>query len=174
MLDEAPSGAGAVHEHDRELGREDAPARRRRRPVADWGGDEVFARAAPRRRFGDEARPDAAPAGPSVGSGPQGTLVPSAHRRRAPRALHERVGPRPERIAAWAFALGVVLVLVAVVTASAATSPGDRTLKRGMHGRDVRHLQLRLIHGGFLHAHATGAFRPLTRARSGPISDRAV
>jgi hypothetical protein len=32
------------------------------------------------------------------------------------RAVHERVGPRPDRIAAWAFALGLLLILIAIVT----------------------------------------------------------
>ena len=39
-------------------------------------------------------------------------------RRRPPRTVHERLGPRPDRIAAWAFALGVLLILIAVATAS--------------------------------------------------------
>jgi hypothetical protein len=32
------------------------------------------------------------------------------------RAVHERVGPRPDRIAAWAFALGLLLILIAILT----------------------------------------------------------
>jgi hypothetical protein len=42
-------------------------------------------------------------------------------RRRPPRTVHERVGARPERIAAWAFALGLILILIAVATAHATT-----------------------------------------------------
>jgi hypothetical protein len=38
--------------------------------------------------------------------------------RRPPRTVHERLGPRPDRIAAWAFALGLLLILIAVATAS--------------------------------------------------------
>jgi hypothetical protein len=34
------------------------------------------------------------------------------------RAVHERVGPRPDRIAAWAFALGLLLILIAIATAN--------------------------------------------------------
>jgi len=41
--------------------------------------------------------------------------------RRPPRTVHERVGARPERIAAWAFALGLLLILIAVATAHATT-----------------------------------------------------
>jgi hypothetical protein len=37
---------------------------------------------------------------------------------RRSRTIHERLGPRPDRIAAWAFALGILLILIAVATAS--------------------------------------------------------
>jgi hypothetical protein len=40
----------------------------------------------------------------------------SAPARRRP--VHERVGPRPDRIAAWAFALGILLILIAIATAN--------------------------------------------------------
>jgi hypothetical protein len=46
---------------------------------------------------------------------------PARARRRPPRTVHERLGARPERIAAWAFALGLLLILIAVATANAAT-----------------------------------------------------
>ncbi len=51
-----------------------------------------------------EAADDAIPGGPT-------------RRRRPPRPVHERVGASPDRLAAWAFALGLVLILIAVVTA---------------------------------------------------------
>jgi hypothetical protein len=38
--------------------------------------------------------------------------------RRPPRTVGERLGARPDRVAAWAFALGLVLILVAILTAS--------------------------------------------------------
>ncbi len=44
-------------------------------------------------------------------------------RRRPPRTLDERVGTRPDRLAAWAFALGLLLILLAVATADAAVFP---------------------------------------------------
>jgi hypothetical protein len=47
--------------------------------------------------------------------------TPARARRRPPRTVHERLGPRPERIAAWAFVLGLLLILIAVATANAAT-----------------------------------------------------
>jgi len=47
--------------------------------------------------------------------------TPARARRRPPRTVHDRVGARPERIAAWAFALGLLLILIAVATAHATT-----------------------------------------------------
>ena len=38
--------------------------------------------------------------------------------RRPSRTMHERLGPRPDRIAAWAFALGILLILIAIATAN--------------------------------------------------------
>lgn len=46
--------------------------------------------------------------------------VESRRRRPAP-SLDDRIGHRPDRIAAWAFALGLLLILIAVATANAAT-----------------------------------------------------
>jgi hypothetical protein len=43
---------------------------------------------------------------------------PARARHRPPRSLHERLGPRPERIAGWAFALGMLLILIAILTAN--------------------------------------------------------
>ena len=40
----------------------------------------------------------------------------AARTRRPPRTVHERLGPRPERIAAWAFALGLLLIFIAIAT----------------------------------------------------------
>ena len=47
------------------------------------------------------------------------SLVP-AERRRPPRTPAEWIGPRPERIVAWAVILGLLLILVAISTADAA------------------------------------------------------
>ena len=57
-------------------------------------------------------RPDGAPRPLS--------LVP-AERRRPRRTPVEWIGPRPERIVAWAFVLGLLLILIAISTADAAT-----------------------------------------------------
>jgi hypothetical protein len=47
-------------------------------------------------------------------------LAPAARRRPA-RTPAEWIGPRPERIVGWAFALGLLLILIAISTADAAT-----------------------------------------------------
>ena len=49
------------------------------------------------------------------GAGPGSYYRPS-ERRRPPRTVHERLGPRPDRIAAWACALGLLLILIAILT----------------------------------------------------------
>ncbi len=159
--------------------RDDHPGFERRRPVADWGGDDLFNHV-PRRRFtrtgvgAHTRRPSASPitshqlrrntdfaaAAPLRGAEPRGAGEPDVitlsnlhavvepslirvyepegrigdaalrpvadgsaarERRRARRRVDERVGPRPDRIAALAFVLGLLLVLLAVATADAAT-----------------------------------------------------
>src|SRR5215207_6694016 len=83
---------------------------------------------APDARGAIEPPPERAPNGrrTTVITGrPEGTpralsLVP-AERRRPPRTPAEWIGPRPERIVAWAFALGLLLILIAITTADAAT-----------------------------------------------------
>jgi hypothetical protein len=47
--------------------------------------------------------------------------VVRSERRRPPRTPAEWIGPRPERIVGWAFALGLLLILIAITTADAAT-----------------------------------------------------
>jgi hypothetical protein len=47
--------------------------------------------------------------------------VAPSERRRPPRTPAEWIGPRPDRIVAWAFVLGLLLILVAISTADAAT-----------------------------------------------------
>jgi hypothetical protein len=114
-----------------------------------WGGDEPFAEpeqpsvadelAARAEAFDqaygstevDEAgaplvRADAVVRGGQAGrrtvkiGGRPGELQTSTVRRRPPRTASERLGARPDRLAAWAFALGLLLSLIAVATANAA------------------------------------------------------
>jgi hypothetical protein len=189
-----------VYDRESEFPHDEARSARRRRPVADWGGDELFTRM-PRRRPAHSgsrtrrfARPedDVAPAvpleelGPSEpapaeaeppradferqaeheppteereprrsaaaervaersgypapASRPSAGGVPgrrtvvigrtgrpesphadapftSVSRRRPPRTVAERLGGQPERIVSWAFALGLILILIAIATA---------------------------------------------------------
>jgi hypothetical protein len=42
-------------------------------------------------------------------------------RRRPPRTVSERLGPRPDRVALYALLLAVVLIITAVATADAST-----------------------------------------------------
>jgi hypothetical protein len=115
-----------------------------------WGGDEPFAEpdepsaagelAARAEAFDqaygstevDEAgalvsaRADAVVRGGQAGrrtvkiGGRPGELQASPVRRRPPRTASERLGARPDRVAAWAFVLGILLILIAVATANAA------------------------------------------------------
>jgi hypothetical protein len=86
-----------------------------------------------------------------------------ARRRSAPRVA-ERAAHRPDRIAMWAVLLGLALVLVAVTSANAATSLGDRTLHVPMKGRDVRVLQQELVDLGLLSTSPTAYYGRLTRS----------
>ena len=80
-----------------------------------------------------DARP-AAPARPGTGVPGRRTVTIRGHgaepypqrradgsRRPRPERRHERAGFRPDRAALWAFLLGVMLILVAVASAHAAT-----------------------------------------------------
>jgi len=55
------------------------------------------------------------------GDAPRPLPTVRAERRRAARTPADWIGPRPERIVAWAFALGLLLILIAISTADAAT-----------------------------------------------------
>jgi hypothetical protein len=57
-----------------------------------------------------------------IGGRPEGSLEAARfHRehgsRRPPRTAHERIGTRPDRLAMWAVALGMLLILIAILTA---------------------------------------------------------
>jgi hypothetical protein len=55
------------------------------------------------------------------GGAPRPLPTVRAERHRPARTAAEWIGPRPERIVAWAFALGLILILIAISTADAAT-----------------------------------------------------
>jgi hypothetical protein len=187
-----------LYDRESEFTHDEARSARRRRPVADWGGDELFTRTPRRRsvhtdrtrrfaRLEDDVAPampldELAPAEPeaaepeppladferqaeheppteereprrsvaaervaerghpapadrpSAGGVPgRRTVVigrsgrpefphpeapfASVSRRRPQRTVAERIGAQPERIVAWAFALGLILILIAILTA---------------------------------------------------------
>jgi hypothetical protein len=89
--------------------------------AAGEGGDEVFV-------GGDDGRPASYVRGGQpgrrtvkIGGRPGERPLPLDRppRRRPPKTVGERVGARPDRVAMWAFALGLVLILIAVATAQA-------------------------------------------------------
>lgn len=101
------SPAQPVYDHER------AP----RRPAPDWGGDDLFD-ASPRRRFA--RAPVEPPAEAPVATvdridPPSVRPAPARHRHR-PSTLEQRIHARPDRLAAWAFALCVFLIVVALAT----------------------------------------------------------
>lgn len=118
--------------------------RPRRRPAPDWGGDELFD-AVPRRRFArvDEAHPAEVEAEPEldapvpvrhlrvVEDAELVSLAPPARRtvtitghpgrsasleRPRARSMEQRIHARPASFAGWAFALGLLLIVIAIAT----------------------------------------------------------
>src|SRR5215218_1974237 len=99
----------------------EGPARRRRRPVEDWGASDLF----------EPRKPEPAPEPEVVADGRRtirihgrpgelseiAPFTSSARRRRPPRTVEERLAGNPTRIIAWAFLLGLLLILIAVLTA---------------------------------------------------------
>jgi hypothetical protein len=80
--------------------------------LSDWAGEPPERAPNGRRTTLITGRPDGAPRPLS--------LAP-AERRRPRRTPAELIGARPERIVAWAFVLGLLLILIAISTADAAT-----------------------------------------------------
>ena len=127
-IEEAPPG-------EEFASREDA-LQARRQHDAVWAGDEPFAEPEPVVEDGAPAEPvGEAVDEPDVGfasvvrggvegrrtvkiGGRPAEFHSAPSRRRPPRTVHERLGPRPDRIAAWAFALGLLLILIAIATAN--------------------------------------------------------
>ncbi len=115
---------------DETFGSRDEAIRARRAHDALWGGDEPFAatgRDEPRAAAIEvEAVESVEPVEQSRGGvagrrtvkigGRPGELYSPSERRRPSRTVHERLGPRPDRIAAWACALGMLLILIAILT----------------------------------------------------------
>jgi hypothetical protein len=109
LVDEAPPAADPQYTQSADS--QPAP------DVAEWHPterrwDDANRAANGRRSTVITGRPDGAPR--------PLPLAPAARRRPA-RTPAEWVGPRPERIVGWAFALGLLLILIAITTADAAT-----------------------------------------------------
>ena len=102
-------------------------------PIANWSPDAVPADVDPPRNGGSLAAGVDPP--PNAGSrtaelarggvegrrtvkigGRPGEHYRPSERRRPPQTVSERLGPRPDRIAAWACALGFLLILIAILT----------------------------------------------------------
>lgn len=133
----------------------EGPARRRRRPVEDWGAGDLFGESAPVRASEPEAEtapvPERDPAvaaravaspteefveildtpEPEVVSDGRRTIringrpgevsqiapfTSTARRRRPPLTVQERLAGEPTRVIAWAFLLGLLLILIAILT----------------------------------------------------------
>ena len=95
------------------------PARRPEPELApEPAADAVEQYEAPRAEI-DAVEPPAAGRRTVVirGRGAEPAVSPSRRDRRPPRTVGERLGPRPDRVAAWAVALGVLLILIAILTA---------------------------------------------------------
>ena len=120
----------------------EGPARTRRRPVEDWGADEAFeppverdpedlvAAAESARAQTEEFVSIDAPEPEVVHEGRRtiringrpgevseiAPFTSAARRRRPPLTVEERLAGDPTRIIAWAFLLGLLLILIAVLT----------------------------------------------------------
>jgi rare lipoprotein A (peptidoglycan hydrolase) len=89
---------------------------------------------------------------------------------RRPNRTATRIKHRPDRVAFWAVLLGVFMVFMAVATAQADAAQwqkatlGDRVLKKGTAGNDVKTLQILLARRGF-EVPATGFFGTITKRK---------
>jgi rare lipoprotein A (peptidoglycan hydrolase) len=88
---------------------------------------------------------------------------------RRPSRTAARVASRPDRVALWAVGLAVFLVLMAAATAKANShyryeTLGNRVLKKGDAGSDVKTLQILLINRGYGIPRASGYFGAKTHS----------
>ena len=89
---------------------------------------------------------------------------------RRPSRTTTQIKSRPDRVAFWAVLLGVFMLFMAVVTAQADAAKwqtatlGDRVLKKGTAGNDVKTLQILLTRRGF-EVPSTGYFGRITKRK---------
>ena len=89
---------------------------------------------------------------------------------RRPNRTTTQIKRRPDRVAFWAVLLGVFMLFMAVVTAQADAGQwkkatlGDRVLKKGTAGNDVKTLQILLTRRGF-DVPSTGYFGRVTKRK---------
>ena len=87
--------------------------------IAAITADRDISTRRPRRPCRPATSPSAAPS--RSAADPEGSLEAARYQRdrarRPRRTAHERIGARPDRLAMWAFALGLLLILIAVLTA---------------------------------------------------------
>jgi hypothetical protein len=130
-VDEGPASAELMHEAPRAVvTREEEAPRRTRRPVESWLDDDALplvrgesrtivlspAEPEPESAPEIEAPEAAAPARRTIKISGHPDRLPVARTQRPPRTALERIGTSPDRIAAYAVALGFLLVLIAVLT----------------------------------------------------------
>jgi hypothetical protein len=81
---------------------------------------------------------------------PGDVALPSMARRHRPRTASDRVGPRPDRIALWAVALGAILIILAAMTSSSQAAVPHRSAAApaitAKVGHAAHHAPARLLH----------------------------
>ncbi len=132
-MSHSESAIAGLYDHEQEVALDDE------RHAPDWGGDELFASTPRRRRFDRgshvsdrtdrprlrETTEHPVPTGRRTVTvtGRPGAVALRPQRpfdappRRAARTLDERIGARPDRVAALAFGLGLLLIAIAIATA---------------------------------------------------------
>jgi hypothetical protein len=81
---------------------------------------------------------------------PGDIALPSMARRHRPRTASDRVGPRPDRIALWAVALGAILIILAAMTSSSQAAVAHRSAAAPAVAAKIshaaHHAPARLVH----------------------------
>ena len=118
------------------FGRAPSGSQRTHRPLPSRAHAEATAGDSQRREPPEESSPATRTRAAAAADRP-------ADRRRPRRTPAEWIGGSPERIMAWAFALGLILILVAISTADAERRRGPRRTPRGL--RPVAPARLRCL-----------------------------